>query len=144
MSDNKEMPLQQSSDEAEFAAIPSDFPRWEQIGAVPGSQPKILVTKYKGRFYPAGATPPEVYERWKLCEDLAMQLAQKSVESKAGKRAHMSEVEILDQYLPRLIAQQWTSEAEACWIIRRAAQLLSWPTPSAANLSASTRSSGGT
>jgi hypothetical protein len=132
MAENKMASSQQASDDTEFSTIPSDFPRSAHLGALPGSQPKFLVINYKDRFYQPGSTPPEMYERWELCESLAVQLANKSVESKAGKRAHMSEVEILAQYLPRLIAQQWTSEAEARWIIRRVAQMLTWPAPSAA------------
>lgn len=46
-----------------------------------------------------------------------------------GKRSHLSEVAILDQYLPRLIATKWTTEAEARWTIRRVAAMLSWPVP---------------
>lgn len=45
---------------------------------------------------------------------------------------HMSKLEILDQYLSRLIATKWTSEAEARYIIRRAAKILNWPVPNAA------------
>lgn len=57
------------------------------------------------------------------------QLAAKSIESKHGKRSHMTELAILEQYLQRLIATRWTSEAEARFIIRRAAELLNWPVP---------------
>jgi hypothetical protein len=119
-------------DDAQYAQVPADFPRPVHRGAVPGVQPKLLMTQYKGRFYVPGCTPPEIFERWDACEDLAKQLAAKSVESQAGKRRHMSEVEILDQYLPRLIATRWTTEEEARWIIRRAAALLGWPVPPAA------------
>jgi hypothetical protein len=82
------------------------------------------MTQYNRRFYSPGCTPPELWERWDVCEDLAKQLSAKSLESKAGKRAHMSELEILDQYLPRLIATKWTSQQEARWIIRRVAVML--------------------
>ncbi len=112
--------------------IPADFPRPVNLGAVSGAQPKLLVTKYQGRYYAPGCTPPEQQERWSACEDLAQQLAVKSGESKAGKRAHMTEAQILDQYLPRLIATNWTSEAEARWVMRRVAGLLSWPIPESA------------
>jgi len=120
------------SEELDYSKIPSDFPRPEVGGAVSGFQPKLLLTSYQGRFFAPGCTPPELYARWERCEDLAQQLAAKALESKRGKRAGMSELEILDQYLPRLIATRWTSEAEARFIIRRAAQILSWPTPQAA------------
>jgi hypothetical protein len=67
-----------------------------------------------------------------MCEDLAEQLVAKSLESKAGKRSHMTETEILAQYLPRLIETKWTSEAEAKWVIRRTGELLEWPLPACA------------
>jgi hypothetical protein len=123
-----------SSDEnaPDYRKVPVDFPRPEIPGAVSGFQDKLLLTQYGGQFYALGCTPPELYSRWDRCEDLAKQLAAKSLESKHGKRAHMSELEILEQYLPRLIQTLWTSEPEARFIIRRAAHLLGWPVPSSA------------
>lgn len=120
-------------DEEKYAELPSDFPRPIYLYAVPGAQPKFLVTNYKGKFYSAGCTPPELYERWQVCETIAKELSIKSRESKFGKRSHMSEVAILEQYLMRLIATHWTSEEEAQWIIRRVAQLLHWPVPPTAS-----------
>ena len=126
---------QQDGDEAALlAGLPPDFPRPVHLGAVPGAQPKLLMTKYQGRFYVPGCTPPELLERWNSCEDLAQQLSVKALESSAGKRSHMTEVEILDQYLPRLIATGWTSEPEARWVIRRTAELLNWPAPPSSSL----------
>lgn len=127
--------MNSDDEEANYAQVPADFPRPLHLGAVSGAQPKLLMVKYHGRFYSPGCTPPELYERWDVCEDLARQLAEKSLESKAGKRSHMSEIEILDQYLPRLIATRWTSEPEARWVIRRAAAMLGWPKPPAAQKS---------
>jgi hypothetical protein len=121
-----------ATDDARYAQVPADFPRPVHHGAVPGVQPKLLMTQYKGRFYVPGCTPPELFQRWDVCEDLAKQLSAKALESQAGKRSHMTELEILDQYLPRLIATRWTTEEEARWIIRRAATLLGWPVPTAA------------
>lgn len=112
-----------------YAAVPVDFPRPVHLGGLPGAQPKLLMTKYEGRFYPPGSSPPELFEAWRLCEDLASQLAEKSLESKMGKRSHMSEVEILEQYLHRLIKTRWTTVPEARWTIRRVAALLEWPAP---------------
>lgn len=120
------------TDDLRYTQVPPDFPRSTHHGAVSGIQPKVLLTQYDGRFYSPGCTPPELFQRWDVCEDLAKQLSAKSIESKAGKRAGMTELEILDQYLPRLIATRWTSEAEARWVIRRAATLLGWPVPPAA------------
>jgi hypothetical protein len=130
---NVEEQVPRDSTGPDYSKVPADFPLPEFHGAVSGFQPKLLLVNYEGKFYTPGCTPPELYARWDRCEDLARQLAQKSLESKKSKRAHMSELEILDQYLPRLIATKWTSEAEARFIIRRAAQILGWPTPIAAN-----------
>ncbi|MDN4039298.1 hypothetical protein [Massilia sp. YIM B02443] len=106
--------------------VPGDFPKPVHLGAVGGAQPKFLAVMYQGRFYEPGATPPEVYERWLMCNDLAEQLVKKSLLSKAGKRAHMSETEILEQYFIRLLATNWTSNEEARWIINKVASELDW------------------
>jgi len=122
-----------ANDDVEFAKVPSDFPHPVALGAVPGTQPKLLVTSYQGKFFSPGCSPPELYDRWRTCEEIAQELLIKSRESKAGKRSHLSEVAILDQYLLRLVGTHWTSEAEARWVIRRVAQLLDWPVPSSAS-----------
>jgi hypothetical protein len=110
---------------------PGNFPRPLQLGAVPGVQAKFLAVEYQGRFYSPGCTPPELYERWKYCMSLVGQFVPACTETKAGKRAHMSEAEILDQYLVRLIEAKWVSDDEARWVIRETAKLLNWPIPEA-------------
>jgi hypothetical protein len=115
-----------------FSALPIDFPRPTHVGAIGGVQLKLLVTEYRGRFYTPGCTPLELLERWNTCQIMAQHFSEKALESKSGKRSHMTEVQILDQYIPRLIAANLTSEAEARWVIRRAAELLDWPVPDSA------------
>lgn len=122
----------EAADDARFANVPADFPRPVHLGALPGAQPKLLMVKYEGRYYSPGCTPPEIWERWDVCEDLAQQFCRKSLDNKAGKRAHMSEAAILDQYLERLLKTGWGSDAEMRWVIRRAAELAHWPTPESA------------
>ncbi|MBI3729925.1 MAG: hypothetical protein HY254_16555 [Burkholderiales bacterium] len=78
------------------------FPMTALLDAISGAQAKLLLTEYDGKFYAPGTTPPEQFQRWDICEDLARQFSEKSLESKAGKRAHMSETEILLQYYARL------------------------------------------
>lgn len=67
-------------DQTGFDSVPNDFPKSVRLGALPGLQPKVLATKYMERFYPIGSSPPEIYERWEICEDLARQLAEKSLQ----------------------------------------------------------------
>lgn len=118
------------NDDAESDGVPMEFPHPCGFATVSGSQPKLLLTRYGGRFFSPGGTPPERADRWRLCETIAEQLHVKSLESKMGKRSHMTELEILQQYLVRLIATGWVSAPEARWTIRRCAELLGgWPIP---------------
>ncbi|MET3139348.1 hypothetical protein AAKU61_003729 [Undibacterium sp. GrIS 1.2] len=111
----------------DFSLIPADFPSTPNPGSLTGFQAKVLFTEYEGQFYPPGTTPPERFQRWEICEDLARQFSEKSLESKAGKRAHMSEQDILQQYYDRLLTTGWVAPAEAMWIIQRTAAMISWP-----------------
>jgi hypothetical protein len=122
----------EAAEDAKFAQIPPDFPKPALLAAVPGFQRKLLLTKFRGRYFSPGCTPPEIWERWNACEDLAQQLREKSLESKAGKRSHMTEAAILDQYLQRLLKTGWRSDAEMRWVIRRTAGLLQWSLPESA------------
>lgn len=118
-----------SQNDERYALVPDDFPRQIYSGAVSGAQPKYIMVKYSGKYYIPGNTPPELYERWDICEDLAKQFSKKSLESKAGKRAHMSEEEILQQYFDRLLEAGWVSDVEGQWVIGRVAALIDWPVP---------------
>lgn len=106
--------------------VPDDFPRERITGALPGAQPKFVATLYEGRYYVSGCTPPEIYDRWRICDELAAQLSVKSLASKAGKRSHMTANDILQQYYTRLIETRWTSVDEARWIMRKVAQRTGW------------------
>lgn len=107
--------------------IPKDFPRPVPIGAVSGAQPKILLIEKNGKFFAPNTNQSELKVRFDICEDLVRQFASKSLETKAGKRSHLSEKEILLQYRSRLIATKWTSVEEANWIIESVATMIGWP-----------------
>jgi hypothetical protein len=116
--------------------VPADFPRPVVRSSVAGFQPKLALTTYHGRFYRPGGTPPELYRRWDICEDLAQQFVRKAAGSKAGKRAVMSEVDILDQYCLRAMTMGWGSDDEMRWVFRRVSSILGWPVPSSAAMTA--------
>ena len=113
-------------------SIPNDFPRPQIRSSVAGYQAKLPLVASGGRFYLPGCTPQELYRRWDICEDLAQQFVVKSRECKLGKRSHMSEEAILDQYCVRAMKTGWGSDDEMRWVIRRAAAILSWPVPASA------------
>lgn len=106
--------------------IPPDFPRPVMLGSITGAQPKILLIEEGGKFYTQGMTPSDLKDRFEICDDLVNQLALKSLESKAGKRSHLNEAEILLQFRTRLIAKKWTSIEEAYWIADSVAKRIGW------------------
>ncbi len=114
---------------SDLFAVPDSFPRASPISTVPGAATKFVAEHFEGKFYPAGGTPPQVRANWLYCENLAQQFKDASLKTKAGKRAHMSEIEILDHYLVRLLETDWGTPAELRWVIQRAATLLGWPAP---------------
>lgn len=119
----------QGDDDAKWQQVPADFPRQPYKSALSSAHPKLSLVEYNGRYYYPGATPPEVWQRWDVCEDLAQQFSRKCVESKAGKRSHMAPEDIVEQYLERLLKTGWVSEPEGHWVMRRAAELIHWPLP---------------
>lgn len=121
-----------AKDDAKHERIPEEFPLPSHLALLSCALPNQFGTKYQGHFYPLGCSPPERFERWAFCEELANQFAEESLKSKAGRYAFMTAGQILAYRLPRLIATGWTSEVEVSRITRRAAEILGWPTPSSA------------
>ena len=111
--------------------VPDDFPRPQHLGAVPGAQSKFLAVEYEGRYYSPGCAPPELHERWQHCMQYVPQFVSSCIETKRGKRKDMSEVDILAQYLVRLIESTWVSADEGRWVMRETAKMLGWPIPEA-------------
>lgn len=109
--------------------VPDDFPRPEMASGLAGAQPKISAVMFEGKFYVPGGTPPERLASWEGCEDLAKQFAEKCRRNEKGKYEHLSRTEILAQYCDRLLQTDFGSAAEMRWVIRRTAELLSWPVP---------------
>lgn len=133
MSEIGKSKLPSNENDAEYAQVPAGFPRPHIAGAVPGAQQKFVAVEYEGRFYSPGCTPPELHARWQHCMQYVPQFVTSCIETKAGKRAHMPEADILAQYLVRLIDAKWVADGEARWVIRETAKLLGWPMPEAAN-----------
>lgn len=79
--------------------VPADFLPPDHFGSVVCPRKILLLTRYRGRFYASGCTPPEVWQRRDNCDDLAQQLYRKSIESKRRKRVHMDESVILEVLL---------------------------------------------
>lgn len=118
--------------QARYAQVPADFPRTGVLSALPGVHLKFSAVKYEDKFYAVGCTPPEILERWEICEGLATLFVEKCRNNEAGKYAHLSRAEILERYCKRLMKTGWGSDAEMKWVIRRTAEFLAWPVPAIA------------
>ena len=122
--------MEEEPSEKAFDQVPDDFPRsGDMPSLLSGSQLKLGLVRYEGRFYVPGFTPPERYERWKHFEELAHFFVEKCLRNEHGKYAHLSQPEILAQYLARMIYQRFGTEPECRWMVRRTASLLGWQIP---------------
>jgi len=116
--------------EIESGSVPADFPWSQQLGAVTGYVPKLLLVRTEaGKYEAPVVSEAEREQRWHNCEDLAAQFAEAAAASKAGKRSDWREEDILAQYLPRLQQKRWASKDECVWILRRVGLILGWPLP---------------
>lgn len=102
--------------------VPEDFPRVAIPAVVTGVQPKIGVLEIDGR-YVVGQTEEERYERWDICEDLALQLlpvARKDETAHPGQERERT----LRRVRVSVSQKGWCSEDELDWLIGRLATLL--------------------
>lgn len=127
------------SDTPDYAEVPADYPYHPMHGAVSGYQPKLLLTSSaNGKFYSPGNAPHERWHDWNYSTALASAMTQKCLESKAGKRAHMSEAEIILQYYQRAVKAngRYGTEEQLKWTFTKVARDLGWPLPEACRLTA--------
>jgi len=124
-------------DTPDYAEVPADYPYHPIHGAVAGYQPKLLLTSSaNGKFYTPGNAPHERWHDWRYSAALASAMIQKCLESKAGKRAHMSEAEIILQYYLRAVASngRYGTEEQLKWTFTQVAKNLGWPLPEVCQL----------
>lgn len=115
-----------------YAEVPADYPYSPARGAVSGYHPKLLLTSSSdGRFYSLGNAPHERWYDWHYSVALASAMVKKCLESKAGKRAHLSEEEIIMQYYKRAVAAggRYGTEEQLKWTFKKVAETLAWPLP---------------
>lgn len=110
--------------------VPVDYPCESRPIALTGAQAKIALVIEDGKYYQPGDAPSERRLAWLFSESLVEQFTEKCLESKSGKRAEMSEIEIIAQYVDRAIAAEgFGTPAQVRWTFRKVARLLGWPIP---------------
>jgi hypothetical protein len=114
----------------DYLRVPEDFPQAGVISAVGGAQNKLELVEYAGGYYSLGNTPPERHQQWLVCEDLVQQFVVKCRESKAGKRSHMTEEQLLSGYYDSATRAGWNIGSEQLkYVFRCTATVLGWPLP---------------
>lgn len=110
----------------DMCGVPKDFPRGDTASTIPGAQPKFIARKIDGR-YVVGLTKEELHERWKYCEDLAKQLAARTLRKQAA--GLISDFEAFyNETEHRVRGQGWDlSNDEVIWLIRRMRVLAASP-----------------
>lgn len=98
--------------------VPEDFPRGSAASSIPGTQAKFLARKI-GERYVVGLTKEELYERWDYCEDLAQQLAARTLRKRSAGL-----ISDLDDFYKeterRVRGQGWNlNEDEVQWLMTR-------------------------
>jgi hypothetical protein len=102
--------------------VPEDFPRGFAAPTIPGAQPKFIARKL-GERYIVGPTQEEIYERWDYCEDLAQQLAARTLRKQAA--GLISDLDAFYKETERRVrGQGWNlSEDEVQWMMKRTRSL---------------------
>lgn len=110
----------------ETRGVPEDFPRGFSAACIPGAQLKFLARKIDGR-YVVGLTQEELHERWDYCEDLARQLAARTLRKQAA--GLISDLETFYKETERRVrGQGWgLSEDEVQWLMKRTRLLADEP-----------------
>jgi hypothetical protein len=98
--------------------VPDDFPRGHHAPTVPGAQPKFIARKIDGR-YVVGLTEAELHDRWAYCEDLAQQLAIRTLRKRAAGLAPDLDAFYCETER-RVRGQGWDiSNEEVIWLMKR-------------------------
>ncbi len=105
--------------------VPEDFPVEAPVAGVCGEQPKLLLRRTEDGRYTNELTPQRMHERYRLCEDLAQQLAGYALNKRSEFR-QWSQAHTLQQVHGGLLCKGWLSRAECDWTIQRTADLLGW------------------
>lgn len=100
------------------SGVPEDFPRGGTAAAIPGAQLKFIARKIDGR-YVVGQTEGELRERWEYCEDLAQQLAARTLrKQRAGLITDFDF--FCKETEQRVRGQGWDlSDDEVIWLMKR-------------------------
>ena len=108
--------------------IPDDFPVRSAISAISGAQPKMALVEVEGRYYAEGATPDDRKAQYAMCEDLAHQ-GVVYCRRKLAEGVVADPTAALARLHRGLQGKKWCSAEQKVWIVRRVANLLSWPIP---------------
>lgn len=123
-----------SDDLPNYVSVPKDYPSAFVPGAVSGAHPKLLLTSsLDGKFYSAGAAPEARWYDWQYSLKMVSAMVDRCIESKSGKRSHLSEPEIILQYYQRALNAKgrYGTKEQLQWTFTQVAAALGWLLPDA-------------
>ena len=113
----------------DYGDIPSDFPRSTPLRLSHKQPHTVHISMYEGKCYPAGGSPPEVWQSWQICQELVAHFQKTCLEEKALRSNLLAEAEIIEFFFVDTLATGWGTDAEVAWIFRTVAMQLEWPVP---------------
>jgi hypothetical protein len=116
----------------DYSEIPADFPKSAPLSLWPHQPKAVHISMYQGKCYPAGGSPPEIWQSWQICQELVEHFKKTCKEEKALRSNLLPEAEIIEFYFRNTLAAGWGTDAEVAWIFRAVAEQLGWPVPLAA------------
>lgn len=125
---------QNRASKIDYSEIPDDFPQPVPIKVPPHGAIGGHISVYQGKYYNAGASPPEIWELWQVCAELVDYFKMICLEEKSLHSPLLEPAEIIDFYFSSTLNDLgWGTEAEIAWIFRHVAAELGWPTPEGAS-----------
>jgi hypothetical protein len=112
----------------DYSAIPPDFPRRKPLHVPPHGKDGLYFSYFAGQYYGPGCSPPEVWQSWQICEELAQHFKKECLKE-IRRSPLIPESEVIELYYENTLKLGWGTDAEVAWIFRRVAQLLGSPLP---------------
>lgn len=113
-------------DRTRYPGVPQDFPIEQQLGALPGTQPKLLMVEEDGHYYASGTSPSAVQEALAICLDLQQQLSDYCIRKSLQGHARQALLVHVHKYL---LQNGWCIPSQSRWICVQIAKELEWELP---------------
>lgn len=109
--------------------VPDEFPQVAIASSAGGFQNKLVLTRYGGRYYVPGNTPPERWQQWCESEKLIPYYAQKCIEARISAPTVSDGCVLQSVFTGALEVVESLSFEQIKYLFGRVADLLAWRLP---------------